>query len=187
MSKNDISELSGVIEPSIFTKPNLLKQSKNKELLDKWNKNGGNIPTCINYNCDRPVAIRHWSAQGDPSLKTECSRCSSARCAGKSIEGVTFHKKHYCENKDSILGWVCPMDQSRYAEFPSDIYEMDHKDGNHHNNTPENLVTLCSICHTRKAKNLATSIHKGNHQESNKKTLNHIIKGVGVFILLLFL
>ena len=58
---------------------------------------------------------------------------------------------------------------------------------NHHNNTPENLVTLCSICHTRKTKNLATSIHKGNHQESNKKTLNHIIKGVGVFILLLFL
>lgn len=153
MSTNDIKELSDIPMAGISIKSiRVPKPSKNQELLDKWNQNGGNIPTCINYNCERPVAIRHWSAQGDPSLKTECSKCSTARCAGKIVEGVTFHKKHYCENKDSILGWNCPMDQSRYAEFPSDIYEMDHKDGDHHNNTPENLVTLCSICHTRKGK-----------------------------------
>lgn len=126
--------------------------SANKEFLKKWIENGNTIPTCINEGCRNNVAIRHWSAQGDPSLKTECSRCSSARIQNKTIEGVTFHKKKYCENMDGILGFMCPMDRERYHEFPSDIYEMDHLDGNHHNNTLPNLITLCSICHTRKGK-----------------------------------
>ena len=44
------------------------------------------------------------------------------------------------------------MDKERYNEFPSDIYHMDHLDGNHHNNTLNNLKTFCAICHTRKGK-----------------------------------
>ena len=39
-----------------------------------------------------------------------------------------------------------------YDDFPSDIYDMDHRDGNHHNNTPENLITICKVCHARKGK-----------------------------------
>ena len=42
------------------------------------------------------------------------------------------------------------MDPERYQEMPSDIYDMDHKDGDHHNNTPENLITLCKVCHAYK-------------------------------------
>ena len=49
MSTNDISELSSVIDSSIVIKPNVVRQSKNRELLEKWNRNGGNIPICINY------------------------------------------------------------------------------------------------------------------------------------------
>jgi hypothetical protein len=126
--------------------------SKNKEYLDKWLQDGKIIPKCINHGCNKDVAIRHWSAQGDPSLKTECSSCSAARIKGKILVGITFHKKRYCENKDSILGFKCPMDPSRYMEFPSDVYDMDHKDGDHHNNTTDNLITICKICHARKGK-----------------------------------
>ena len=108
-----------------------IKMSLNQINLQKWIEKGNAIPTCINDGCENKVAIRHWSAQGDPSLKTECSRCSDARKKNKKIDGVTFHKKNYCENKDGILGFICPMDKDRYLEFPSDIYHMDHLDGNH--------------------------------------------------------
>ena len=128
------------------------KISKNSVNLKDWTGKGHIIPTCINDGCTNSVAIRHWSAQGDPSLKTECSRCSDARKKDKTIEGITFHKKKYCENKDGVLGFICPMDKDRYFEFPSDIYHMDHLDGNHHNNSLENLKTFCAICHTRKGK-----------------------------------
>jgi len=128
------------------------KMSTNKINLNKWIEQGKKIPNCINKGCKNTVAIRHWSVQGDPSLKSECSRCSNARIKNKNIEGVIFHKKNYCENKDKILGFICPMDKDRYSEFPSDIYHMDHLDGNHHNNDLNNLKTFCAICHTRKGK-----------------------------------
>jgi 5-methylcytosine-specific restriction endonuclease McrA len=128
------------------------KTSKNAENLKKWKEAGKMIPKCINNGCDKDVSIRHWSAQEHPSLKTECSRCSTARLKRKTLPGITFHKKNYCENKDSVLGFKCPLDPERYSEFPSDIYDMDHKDGNHHNNTTENLITICKVCHARKGK-----------------------------------
>lgn len=61
-------------------------------------------------------------------------------------------EKNFCENKDGILGFICPMDKNRYGEFPNDIYHLDHIDGNHNNNSLNNLQTLCAICHTRKGK-----------------------------------
>ena len=131
---------------------NISKMSKNKEYTQKWINDGNIIPKCINSNCENNVAIRHWSIQGIPSLKTECSRCSSSRINGKIISNITFHKKHYCENKDSLFGFKCPMDETRYGEFPSDIYDMDHKDGNHNNNSIDNLITICKICHARKGR-----------------------------------
>lgn len=128
------------------------KESLNQRSLKAWKEKGNTIPNCINEGCTREVSIRHWSAQGDPSLKTECACCADKRKKGQTIPGITFHKKHFCENKDGVLGFKCPVDPARYAEFPSDIYHMDHLDGNHHNNTRENLKTFCAICHTRKGK-----------------------------------
>jgi len=126
--------------------------SKSQIFKEKWLSSGNTIPTCINTGCENSITIRHWTAEGDPSPKTECSRCSTARKKGKTIDGILIHKKNYCENKDSILGFKCPLDPERYHEFPSDIYDMDHKDGNHHNNTPVNVITICKVCHARKGK-----------------------------------
>ena len=132
----------------LFSKVNISLNEKNKNTWNLKNK----IPICINDGCENEVAIRHWTAQGDPSLKTECSTCSRARTKNKTLKGITFHKKNYCENSEGILGFICPMDSTRYLEFPSDIYHMDHVDGDHHNNINNNIKTFCAICHTRKGK-----------------------------------
>lgn len=75
------------------------KISISKVNLHKWIEKGNTIPICINEGCDNNVAIRHWSAQGDPSLKTECSRCADARKKNKNIHGITFHKKIFVKIK----------------------------------------------------------------------------------------
>ena len=128
-----------------------MPKSPNLKLLN-WKQLGNVIPTCVNIGCVKPVSIRHWSDSGIPSLKSECQKCSTARKNNTSIEGITILKKHLCENKDGILGFICPINPSRYCEFPSDCYHMDHRDGNHEHNIPENIITICSFCHARKGK-----------------------------------
>ena len=128
-----------------------MSKSTNIKLLN-WNQLGNKLPKCVNIGCIRPVAVRHWSDSGIPSLKSECNKCSTARKNNTSIEGITILKKHICENKDGILGFICPIDKTRYTEFPSDCYHMDHRDGNHENNIPDNIITICSFCHARKGR-----------------------------------
>ena len=142
---------SNVQPPQPPQPPQPKKISQSKIYLHEWNEKGNVLPPCINEGCTKPVAIRHWS-NSLPSLKTECTTCSSARIKNKKIDGVIFHKKKICENKDGILGFTCAMDSERYHEFPSDCYQMDHLDGNHENNTPDNVKTFCGTCHTRKGK-----------------------------------
>jgi hypothetical protein len=128
------------------------KTSQNQINLKKWIEKGNTIPKCINDGCQNDVSIRHWTSNFIPSLKTECYRCSYSRKKDKKVKGIVFHKKNYCENRESILGFLCPMDQNRYDEFPTDIFHLDHLDGNHQNNILENLKTFCAICHIRKGK-----------------------------------
>lgn len=151
ISNDSSSNVQPPQQPPQQSQPQPKKISQSQKHLNEWNEKGNVLPPCINEGCTKLVAVRHWS-NSLPSLKTECNSCSHARKSNKKIDGVIFHKKKICENKDGILGFKCAMDSERYHEFPSDCYEMDHLDGNHENNTPDNVKTYCSICHTRKGK-----------------------------------
>ena len=128
-----------------------LKPSKTHQfLMDK----GINVPTCVNDGCDNLVAVRD---KKNSSLKSECTSCISARKKGVHITGVTIHKKDYCENNKcpvSVLYWDG-------SQSHSSSLHLDHIDGNHMNNKPENVVTFCAVCHAEK-----TSI---NNDASNQK------------------
>ena len=57
------------------------------------------------------------------------------------------YRKDYCENSDGRLGYKCT------AVIPDRCcLHVDHKDGNPENNSPENLQTLCAVCHAYKTK-----------------------------------
>ena len=128
------------------------KPSRNKKHMIAYRELGRELPKCVNTGCSRFVSVRHWNDGLIPSLKTECAICATARKNGKTLEGISFAKKDSCENKDGRLGFICPCDQTRYTEYPSDCYHMDHINGNHGDNRPENIMTLCMMCHTMKGK-----------------------------------
>jgi len=125
----------------------------------KFYERGNKLPKCVNQGCENDVAVRNWS---DWSFKTECSRCQNERKKGKTIQGVTIHKKNYCENIDGQLGFDCPVpNKESWEGFEIGCLDLDHIDGDHNNNSPENVKTYCKLCHNR------VSIERGDC--SNKK------------------
>lgn len=122
------------------------KQPSKGLLAEKdYYEKGGCKPECINPGCTKDVA---WREKKYWSMKSECSRCMSARKKNKLIEGVTIWKKKYCENIDGRHGFKCPVDGNEWAHY-SESLDLNHKDGNHDNNIPENVETLCKLCHGR--------------------------------------
>jgi len=129
----------------------------------KFFEEGNTLPKCVNIGCDRNVQVRDWK---NWSFKSECSRCAVARIKGLQVEGVTRHKKSYCENKDGHLGWVCPVPTSAWKKFPFAL-DIEHIDGDHQNNSPENVETICKLCHGKK------TILEGDCH-ANKKTARQL-------------
>ena len=125
-----------------------------KNYLDEGNK----IPTCVNQGCNNDVIVRDWKYY---SFKHMCSDCTSRLQQNlPARNGVKFNKKNYCENKDGRLGFECPVNP--VWDFPNSVLHGDHINGDHEDNRPENLQTLCSICHHLKG------LHSGDFVSSKK-------------------
>ncbi len=122
---------------------------------------GSYRPQCINVGCIDPVAIFRGTigeAKGR-EIRTVCSACHLASYRKTPLrEGIVSHKKSYCENIDSHLGFPCTS-----TIHYSGVLELDHKDGNHLNNVPANVETLCKICHAYK------SYIMGDHRKLSKQ------------------
>lgn len=111
-------------------------------------------PVCINHGCDKPVAFNHRSATGHRTLRSVCSTCHVTGYGkankngeiGKYPTGVISFKKTYCENNDGRLGYMCTA-----TIMGTHQLELDHIDGNHINNFPHNVQTLCKNCHSHKS------------------------------------
>jgi hypothetical protein len=128
---------------------------QNKE---RYLTEGNKIPTCVNQGCSNDVVVRDWKYY---SFKHLCSDCTKRIQKGLPPKpGVVFSKKNHCENIDGRLGFKCPVEPN--FKFPSSVLHGDHIDGNHENNTPENIQTLCAICHHLKG------MHTGDFVSAKK-------------------
>ena len=116
-------------------------------MKEKFFAEGHTLPTCVNDGCNNNVQVREWKYW---SFKSECSTCATARKKGRTVAGVTRHKKPHCENYDGHLGFGCPVPRQGWGGFLNSL-DLDHLDGNHYNNTPENVKTYCKLCHGRKS------------------------------------
>tara|TARA_Y100000590_G_scaffold127784_1_gene146101 strand:- start:383 stop:919 length:537 start_codon:yes stop_codon:yes gene_type:complete len=129
-----------------------VKEEKNNagsESQKKFYDTGNLIPECVNIGCKNAEAPRDWKYW---SFHSECSRCSKARKNGEKLDGISFIKKNYCENKDGHLGFSCPLKKNiDFSQF-SESFDIEHVDGDHNNNDPSNTRTYCKFCHNRISK-----------------------------------
>jgi len=101
-------------------------------------------PTCLNHGCDKLVA--HCGSRWRPF----CGRCHKVSYGqGDYAYGVKPFKTGYCSNQKGILKFPCPIDYKK-AKWAIGKTEIDHIDGNYYNNTIENCLELCKLCHLYK-------------------------------------
>jgi hypothetical protein len=152
--------------------------SLSSQMKQKFFCEGHSVPKCINPGCERDSAAREWK---NWSFKSECSRCMNARKNKQYILeegikyildkkgnnlGIVIHKEYFCQNHDGHLGFNCPVPRDGWIGFESSL-DLDHVDGDHYNNNPENVRTYCKLCHGRK------SIESGDCN-SNKSSARNI-------------
>ena len=103
-------------------------------------------PICVNTGCDQPVTYSHTARSGVRRWRPVCSRCQRASYGnGDHAPGVVPIKKAHCENQDGRLGYQC----TAHIAYPG-VLELDHRDGDRCNNDPDNIQTLCKVCHSYK-------------------------------------
>jgi len=127
---------------------------------------------CIESGCNKLGQLKgKFKADGTPTRRNRCDyhhRVYQADKKGISVASWTNswhiyrkHRKDFCENTDGRLGYVCDATIHWEGQL-----EVDHIDGNHNNNDPNNLQTFCSNCHKYK-----TNRNKDFRKMSIKSTL----------------
>lgn len=82
-----------------------------------------------------------YGKDGQPYRRAKCHKHHSQQYGIGRYEYLN-HRKNYCENIDSRLGYKCTSTIVWEGQL-----EVDHINGIHTDNRPENLQTLCRNCH----------------------------------------
>ena len=108
-------------------------------------------PVCINHGCHQPVTYSNRSQQGIPRYRIHCSHCQGASYGRHAHRpGVRPYKTGRCSDHDGHLGFACATEFDRIPAWAKGTTQVDHRDGDRNNNTPDNLQELCAVCHQLK-------------------------------------
>jgi hypothetical protein len=162
----DIKNFSVIItddqQQKVESKVTKIKDTQAEKMKQKFFADGHIVPECVNPGCHKLVTVREWK---NWSFKSECSGCSTSRKDGKYIvedgvrwivdargknRGIIIHKEMFCENIDGHLGFKCPVPKEEWVNFQSGL-DLEHVNSNHYDNSPENVKTICKLCHNRKS------------------------------------
>ena len=110
-------------------------------MTDNNGKEWRMVPICTMPNCINSAHRSGTNNNGIPIYRTVCYKHHQQR-SGLRSGSYTKHKKGYCENTDGRLGITCAA-----PIITQDQLEVDHIDGDHSNDSPDNLQTLCANCH----------------------------------------
>ena len=132
---------------------------------------------CSHSGCTEPREFAGWQPNGNAIWRKKCyAHYKEEFCEKRGFDSLTEytnsihpyrkHRKSYCENIDSRLGFICTTTILLLGQL-----EVDHKNGNPSDNDPENLQTLCGCCHTYK-----TMINKDHKTPGRKKIKNNLLK-----------
>ena len=169
ISLDSVRYLNSKTSPSKPSQPVAKIKHSTNPLFNPKIPSKENRPRCSSPECARPCDIISTRKDGSPLYRKICKTCHSSKTASKhglknlkevvamnagfdnptdyanSTHPYRRHRKDFCENIDGRLGYVCDSVIRMSAQL-----EVDHRDGNHLNNDPNNLQTLCKMCHTFK-------------------------------------
>ena len=130
-------------------------------------------PECTFPGCTNLVDFhKKYSKQdGTPGFKWK-SACRYHRTNGK-MEFNKWKTAIGCENADAHYGFECP---SKNAVLTSTMIDINHKDGNRHNNDPDNLERLCRCCHGEVT--IRKRHHLNRYDNTPKSTFNNVFEFV---------
>tara|TARA_B100000287_G_scaffold17282_1_gene17336 strand:- start:4078 stop:4677 length:600 start_codon:yes stop_codon:yes gene_type:complete len=155
-----------------------------------------NHPICCYPGCDRkvhvmrvisndnskkpievPSAYRVFRAVCKMHHEYNWNEKMKRRIDGVGLKTIKLLKKDYCENYDGHLGFKCctKHDKSKInmmqetGVLESRKLDLDHKDGDHFNNDPSNIQTLCKSCHATKTHINGDSKYRGKNQFVGQK------------------
>lgn len=104
-----------------------------------------NRPLCCVEGCQAPANIVQRVRHKNKTKVYYRKECAMHHLHKK--HPYKRYRKSYCENRDGRLGFKC-----RATNLQSFQLDVDHINGNHHDNRLENLQTLCANCHRYKTK-----------------------------------
>ena len=104
-------------------------------------------PTCKRGGCSNPCKTNNYNKDGSRRYHKLCSGCAKkkhkqGKCTREPRiflppKNSGYIRKDHCEHCGFVPLHMCQLD-------------ADHIDGNHNNNDPSNLQTLCANCHRLK-------------------------------------
>lgn len=95
--------------------------------------------------------FRPFIRKGFTTLEIKAALVEKHLATNSHSRPYYIHRKNYCENIDSRLGFPCTYTKPELPELehmgPGSWLSVDHIDGDHTNNAEENCQTLCHTCH----------------------------------------